>query len=75
MATLPYRFAIGLCCVLIIKYAVFDATEMHSSRLRFWVAVLEVTFASVMLAWALFLKDEHLFALLAWAKDVCDAIR
>ena len=70
MATLPYRFAIGLCCVLIIKYAMFDATEMHATRLRFWVAVLEVTFVSVMLAWSLLLRDEHLFALLNWFKGL-----
>lgn len=70
MATLPYRFAIGICCALIIRYALDDACETDATRLRFWMAVLEVTFASVMLAWALFLKDEHLFALINWIKGL-----
>lgn len=70
MATLPYRFAIGICCALIIRYALDDACETDATRLRFWMAVFEVCTAGVMLVWSLFLKDEYLFTTLAWVRSL-----
>jgi len=58
------RFAFGLMCVQIIKYAMDDATDMHATQTRYVIACIEVAVATVLLVIAIFVKDEHLFALM-----------
>lgn len=71
--TVLCRAAVCLLCLFIMRFAVEDIEEEVAEKgekgLRYVVAVIEVTIASVLLVEAAFLTDEKLFAVLQWMKE------